>query len=174
MTNSYVTIKVGGRFRELPTWAIALSFELRPTPGFDRAAWVLWKPTLESLDRVNREKKLKLQWVRIHSHLGVKKSPTHAMGWADKEEKTMFLCHFDKETMLHEAAHILTIGSHSDKWAKTLFNLYEEYLPAKQSRKAQDEMGRYLSGRRVYLKKYGVKAPKHLDEPSIWIGTKKS
>lgn len=173
MATSFVTLKVGGRFRELPAWATKLSFELRPTPGFERAAWILWKPTLTLLDLVNKEKKLKLSWVRIHSHLGAKKSPSHAMGWADDESRTMFLCHFDKETMLHEAAHLITIGSHTDRWAKTLFDLYDLYLPKKQARKAQDEMGRYLSGRRVYLKKFGSRAPKHVDEPSIWLATKR-
>ena len=36
----------------------------------------------------------------VHSLFGHKGDVPHAMGWWDHEIKAMFLCHFDKETML--------------------------------------------------------------------------
>lgn len=167
-----VTRKIGGRFRELPLWATKFSFEVRPVPGFQAEAWALWKPTLVLLDKVLREKKYKLNWVRIHSHLGVTRSPRHSMAWVDKDTDTMLLCHFDKDTMLHELAHLPKDDAHSDTWARRLWALQDEYLPKTGAASAHVELTRYLSGKRLYLKKYGVKPPKYQDQVSIWVTIK--
>lgn len=166
-----ITKKIGGRYREVPLWTTRLSFEVRPVPGFQAEAWALWKPTLLLLDKVLREKKWKLNWVRIHSHLGVKRSPRHSQAWVDKDTDTMLLCHFDKDTMLHELAHLPKDDAHSDAWAKRLWELQETYLSKKDAAAAHLEITRYLSGRRIYIKKFGVKPPKHEDQVSIWVTT---
>lgn len=169
-----ITKKIGGRYREVPLWSTRLSFEVRPVPGFQAEAWPLWKPTLLLLDKVLREKKWKLNWVRIHSHLGAKRSPRHSQAWVDKDTDTMLLCHFDKDTMLHELAHLPKDDAHSDAWAKRLWELQDSYLSKKDAAVAHLEITRYLSGRRIYLKKFGAKPPKYEDQVSIWVTTKPS
>lgn len=156
---------------EVPAWAKKLSFEVRPDVGFEPEAWPLWKPTLVLLDRIVRDKKWRLHWVKIHSHLGAKRSPRHSQAWVDKDTDTMMLCHFDKETMLHEVAHLPKDDGHSDVWARRLWKLQEDYLPAAKARTAHLEITRYLSGRRLYLKRLGVKPEKYIDQPSIWLET---
>ena len=131
-----ITAKIGGRWREVPLWATRLSFEVRPVPGFQNEAWPLWKPTLLMLEQVLADKKWKLNWVRIHSHLGVSRSPRHSMAWVDKDTDTMMLCHFDKDTMLHEIAHLPKDDAHSDAWAKRLWELQETYLNKKDAQAA--------------------------------------
>ena len=119
-----------------------------------------------------RDKKWNLNWVRIHSHLGAKRSPRHSMAWVDKDTDTMMLCHFDKDTMLHEIAHLPKDDAHSDAWAKRLWDLQETYLNQKDCQAAHLEITRYLSGRRIYIKKFGEKPPKYEDQVSIWVSTK--
>ena len=145
---------------------------MRPVPGFQAEAWPLWKPTLLLLDKVLKDKKWKLNWVRIHSHIGAKRSPRHSQAWVDKDTDTMLLCHFDKETMLHEIAHLPKDDAHSDAWAKRLWQLQETYLSKKDAQLAHLEITRYLSGRRLYTKMLGVKPPKYEDQVSIWVTTK--
>jgi hypothetical protein len=167
-----ITAKIGGRWREVPLWATQLSFEVRPVPGFQKEAWDIWKPTLLLLEKVLSDKNWKLEWVRIHSHLGVTRSPRHSMAWVDKDTNTMLLCHFDKETMLHEIAHLPKDDAHSDAWAKRLWDLQETYLNKKEAAAGQLELTRYLSGRRLYIKKFGEKPPKYVDQVSIWVNAK--
>jgi len=157
---------------ETPNWVTKLSFEVQTEKNFQQEAWALWRPTLQLLNKVLLEKKWKLNWVRIHSHLGAKRSPAHSQAWVDKDTDTMMLCHFDKETMLHEIAHLPKDDGHSDAWAKRLWSLQDDYLNKTQAKAAHLEITRYLSGRRLYIKKFGVKPPKYEDQVSIWVNTK--
>ena len=70
--NQLVELKVAGRYRMLPVWATKLSFEVRPGLKFDSRAWKLWKPCLLLLEEIVKKEKLKVSWVRIHSHFGLK------------------------------------------------------------------------------------------------------
>ncbi len=126
--NSLVVSKIAGRYRELPLWATKLDFEVRPSLDFDNLAWKLWKPTLLLMHKVVRKEKITIKWVRIHSHFNLKRELTHAMGFYDPEEKGIFLCHFDSETMLHELGHAKSSGYHGDPWAKATAKLYLKYL----------------------------------------------
>lgn len=171
-SNKYVTLKVGGRFRELPIWATRLSFEVRPSAEFDRRAWKLWKPTLLLMDRVCRKEKIKVAWVRIHSHFHLRKELPHAMGWFDPIEKSAFLCHFDKETMLHELGHAKTYGYHGDSWARATWKLYQKYLTGRERDRAFEAICAYLSGRRAYKNAFKSKPPKYEHPRSIWWGLK--
>ena len=157
---------------ETPNWVTKLSFEVQTEKNFQQEAWALWRPTLQLLNKVLLEKKWKLNWVRIHSHLGAKRSPAHSQAWVDKDTDTMMLCHFDKETMLHEIAHLPKDDGHSDTWARRLWSLQDDYLNKSQAHAAHLEITRYLSGRRLYIKKFGVKPPKYEDQVSIWVNTK--
>jgi hypothetical protein len=169
VSDRFVTVKVARRFVEVPVWVTKLSFEVRPVPGFQKQAWPLWKPTLQLMDRVLRDKRWKLNWVRIHSHLGAKTSPAHSQAWVDKDTDTMMLCHFDKETMLHEVAHLPKDDAHSDAWAKRLWSLQNEYLSAREAKLAQIELTRYRSGIRLWRKTNGTKPNAYTDQVSIWV-----
>lgn len=170
--NQLIELKIAGRYRMIPVWATELSFEVRPGQKFDARAWKLWKPVLTLLDQVVKEEKLKINWVRIHSHFGHKGNVPHAMGWWDHEIKAMFLCHFDKETMLHEVGHALSSGYHGDPWAKQAARLYNKYLKGKELKNAMIQLAHYLSGRRVYKALYGERPPKAPEIQSMWKGLK--
>lgn len=168
--DTLVELKIAGRYRMIPIWATKLSFEVRPGQKFDSRAWKYWKPVLLLLNRVAKEEKLKINWVRVHSHFGLKGDVPHAMGWWDHEIKAMFLCHFDKETMLHEVAHALSSGYHGDPWAKQAARLYKKYLRGHEFRDSMIQLARYLSGRRIYKALYNEKPPIAPEIQSIWKG----
>ena len=166
--NRLITLKIAGRFRRIPIWATKLQFEVRPNDRFDDRAWKLWKPTLLLRNKVVRLEKIKINWVRIHSHFNLRGELPHAMGWMDPESRGVFLCHFDKETMLHELGHARSVGYHGDPWAKNTWRLYDKYLKDKELRNARNNLCQYLSGRRQYKKMLGKQPPKFLDQKSIW------
>jgi hypothetical protein len=170
--NKLIELKIAGRYRKIPVWASELRFEVRPTPSFDQRAWKYWKPVLLLLNEVSKKEKIQVNWVRIHSHFGHKGPVRHAMGWWDHEQKAMFLCHFDKETMLHEMGHALSSGFHGDPWAKQAARLYKKYLKGKELNYAMLQLAHYLSGRRVYKAIYGERPPKPEPIKSIWDGLK--
>jgi hypothetical protein len=74
--------------------------------------------------------------------------------------------------MLHEIAHLPKDDAHSDAWAKRLWDLQDKYLTKSDALVAHHEITRYRSGRRLYIKKLGVKPPKYEDQVSIWVTTK--
>jgi hypothetical protein len=166
--NRLIELKIAGRWREVPIWSTKLPFEVRPTPGFDKRAWKLWKPTLFLMAKVVKKEKIQINWVRIHSHFNLRGDIPHAMGWYEPEGKSVFLCHFDAETMLHELGHAKSSGFHGDPWAKATANLYQKYLKGKERQLAFDNLGHYLSGRRIYKKIFGVKPPKYEEPKSLW------
>jgi len=69
------------------------------------------------------------------------------MGWMSDVEKGVFLCHFDKETMLHEMAHAKSPGFHGDPWAKNTWKLYDKYLKGNELTLARNNLCQYLSGK---------------------------
>lgn len=166
--NKIIELKIGGRYREVPIWATKLRFEVRPNDKFDNRAWKLWKPTLVLMDEVVRREKISIKWVRIHSHFNLRGELPHPMGWMSDVEKGVFLCHFDKETMLHEMAHAKSPGFHGDSWAKNTWKLYDKYLRGKELTLARNNLCQYLSGRRQYKKKLDKIPPKFTDSKSIW------
>lgn len=172
--NKLVELKIAGRFRTIPIWATKLKFEVRPSPSFDNRAWKLWKPVLVLLSEICVKEKLSINWVRIHSHFNLKGDIPHAMGWWDHEQKAMFLCHFDKQTMLHEVGHALSSGYHGDPWAKATARVYQKYLRGKELAEAMTHLGHYLAGRRIYKKIYGTKPPQYFEPPSLWLDRRPS
>ena len=166
--NKLVELKIAGRYRKVPLWATKLEFEVRPSQDFDARAWKLWKPTLLLMNRAIKREKIKVNWVRIHSHFNLRRELSHPMGWFNPEDKSMFLCHFDNETMLHELGHAKSSGFHGDPWAKATAKLYLRYLGGKEQKLAMDNLGQYLSGRRIYRKLYGQRPPKFIYPKSIW------
>ena len=59
----------------------------------------------------------------------------------------MFLCHFDKETLLHEVGRAPSSGYHGAPWAKATARLYQKYLNGKELTEAIKHLGHYLAGR---------------------------
>lgn len=170
--NKLVEMKIAGRYRMIPLWATRVSFEVRPSPSFDNRAWKLWKPILLLLEKVAKKEKIKVKWVRIHSHFNLKGDIPHAMGWWDHEDSSMFLCHFDKETLLHELGHALSSGYHGDPWAKQTARLFQKYLNGKEQKQAMNNLAHYLSGRRIYKKIYKERPPKYIEPKSMWLNLK--
>ena len=170
--NKIIVLKVGGRYRELPIWATKLKFEVRPSDTFDNRAWKLWKPTLILMNDVVKKERIKIKWVRIHSHFNLRKELPHPMGWMSDVELGVFLCQFDKETMLHEMGHAISQGYHGDPWAKNTWRLYEKYLRGRELKIAQENLCQYLSGRRQYKKVLGKKPPRYEDGDSLWLRRK--
>ena len=166
--NKTVNLKIAGRFRQVPLWATNLSFEVRPNDRFDNRAWKLWKPTLLLMNQVVKKERIQIKWVRVHSHFNLRGELPHAMGWMDPESKGLFLCHFDKETMLHELGHAKSIGYHGDQWAKNTWKLYDRYLAGQELNTARKNLCQYLSGRRQFKKVLAKKPPKFSDQKSIW------
>ncbi|MEY4713771.1 MAG: hypothetical protein RIQ37_101, partial [Actinomycetota bacterium] len=78
----------------------------------------------------------------------------------------------DKETLLHELGHALSTGYHGDPWAKATSRLYLKYLHGKELQTAMDNLGHYLSGRRIYKSLYGTKPPVQKEMQSMWLRRK--
>ena len=82
-------VKIAGRWVEAPRWALDLPFEVRPSRGFRTTAWALWKPTLTLLARAAKAQRQRLEWVRIHDHVGTRSEPQHPFGWVITETGEM-------------------------------------------------------------------------------------
>ena len=78
--NRLIELKIDGRYHMLLVWATKLGFELKPNPSFDKRAWKLWRPILLLLNAVCKKEKLRVDWVRTHSHFNLKVYIPHAMG----------------------------------------------------------------------------------------------
>ena len=161
--------KIAGRWVESPAWALELPFEVRPMRGFDVAAWPRWKVTLNLLARAVRAKRQRLRWVRIHSHIGARREPSHPFGWVVTETGEMFLCSYDRGTALHELAHLISSDSHGDAWARACFELHRQFLPRAAVRAADLEVTRYLSGRREWKRRFGARPPAQPAPISAWV-----
>jgi hypothetical protein len=81
----------------------------------------------------------------------------------------MFLCSYDKGTALHELAHLITGDAHGDAWARRCFELHRRYLSARAVRQADLEVTRYLSGRREWRRRFGVRPERQPVPTSAWI-----
>jgi hypothetical protein len=165
----FLRVKIAGRWVEAPRWALNLPFEVRPSRGFRTTAWSLWKPTLTLLARAAKAQRQRLEWVRIHDHVGTRREPQHPFGWVITETGEMFLCSYDKGTALHELAHLITGDSHGDAWARRCFALHRKYLPARAVRAADLEVTRYLSGRREWKRRFGERPERQPVPKSAWV-----
>jgi len=162
-------VKVAGRWAELPQWVLDLPFEVRPMRGFRPAAWRRWRPTLEMLALVAARKRRRLRWVRVHEHLGARREPAHPFGWVVTESGEMFLCSYDKETALHEFAHLVTGDSHGDAWARACFELHRGFLAPGAVRAADLEVTRYLAGRREWRRRFGERPEPQPPPRNAWV-----
>lgn len=119
-----------------------------------------WKPTIAFLERVSEAESIRVEAVILHSH------PDGSIGCydgeADFDEYTVSLCSGqDKETILHELAHLSVNDYHSRKWAIETMRLHSKYLSAKKALHADRVLAiEYRSARPLFAVKYGFAAPK--------------
>jgi hypothetical protein len=119
-----------------------------------------WKPTIAFLERVAEAEAIRVEAVILHSH------PDGSIGCYDGEADfdgyTVTLCSGqDKETILHELAHLSVNDYHSRKWAIETMRLHSKYLSPKKALHADRVLAiEYRSARPVFAVKYGFAAPK--------------
>jgi hypothetical protein len=110
-----------------------------------------WLATLELMDKVVRERSIKLKSIRLHYHPNGMRTD-HAMGVADFDKKQIVLCASDFDTALHELAHIWTDDAHTTKWARALYRLYDWYIP-EQAAELKKTTSREYRNARLKIKK---------------------
>ena len=89
-----------------------------------------WRPVTSLIRKVCAEQGIRLGRVHLHYHPdGAHTLPdSHPHGEAEYWGKTIFLCTADKDTALHEIAHVWTKSWHSPKWAEAYLYLCEQYM----------------------------------------------
>lgn len=119
-----------------------------------------WEESITFLDQVVKERGLDLYHVFIHWHADP--DTAHYCGVTYIDEKRMAFCQGnDKETMLHEIAHLqYKLQAHDEQWAERLIDLHHAYLSGERLEKANADLGRdYRSAAKV-LKRYQPKKPR--------------
>ena len=133
-----------------PSWSKDLSFVVDIERGMPARILVSWEAAIRFLDTTLKDQSLELYHVYVHWHADP--DLQHYCGVTYLDDKRMAFCSGnDRETMLHEIAH-LKYGSteHDDKWAAILFALHKKYLKGKEREKADAELAKdYKSGARV-------------------------
>lgn len=102
----------------------------------DASFKLLWKPLIEWTDMVAKAEGIKISLLEIHHH---QKTPVKCpLGEADREKPEIMLCtfHDDKDTALHEIAHVATPGLHSSEWSELYVKLIRKWLKGKEQARA--------------------------------------
>lgn len=134
--------------------------EVRIPPEKPAAQVAKWRPYISFLRRVAAAEKIHVNAIILHAH------PTGTIGCydgeADFDEATISLCSGqDKETILHELAHLSSDDYHGKKWATELMQLHSKYLSPKKALHADRVLAiEYRSARPLFFSKYGFHAPK--------------
>lgn len=139
-----------------PSWTKQLSFAVDWERGIPSPALATWESSLRFLNTLIKDHDLSLHHVFIHWH----KDPeiTHYCGVTYLDEKRMAFCSGnDKETMLHEVAHLQYGKSeHDEKWADLLFTLHHKYLKGAELRAADAALVKdYKQAEKAYKKRFG-------------------
>ena len=134
--------------------------EVRIPPEKPAAQVAKWRPTIAFLRRVAAAEKIHVTAIILHAH------PAGTIGCydgeADFDEATIALCSGqDKETVLHELAHLSSNDYHGKKWATEVMRLHSKYLPKAKALHADRVLAiEYRSARPLFAAKYGFHAPK--------------
>jgi hypothetical protein len=144
-----------------PKWTKSFFFQLDYGAGMPAKALNMWKKNLDFLQELLIKYNLDLVQVYIHWH----KDPDeiHYCGVTWMDEKRMAFCSGnDKETMLHEVAHLIAMyPEHDEKWADQLLILHQENLKGSDLRKADSELCKdYSAAAKAYKKRYKKDPPK--------------
>lgn len=146
-----------------PKWTKSLSFQVDWGTGMPPKAVAMWESNLRFLEDLLQKYKLDLVQAYVHWH----KDPdeVHYCGVTWLDEKRMAFCSGnDKETMLHEIAHLITMyPEHDEKWADQLLVLHKENLKGTELRKADSELCKdYSAAAKAYKKRYKKDPPKYV------------
>jgi hypothetical protein len=116
-----------------------------------------WEENVRFLDHILKSYQLDLFQIYLHWH----KDPdlSHYCGVTYIDEKRMAFCTGnDKETMLHEVAHLkYGVPDHNEKWANHLIDLHHAHLKGVDLKKADAELVRdYKNAEKAYKKRFGT------------------
>ncbi len=117
----------------------------RKKPGVSKVTFVgnppasfkeLWQPLIAWTKKVAEAEGIHVSLLEIHHHTS---SPVKCpLGEAGKDKPTIMLCtyHDDKDTALHELAHVVTAGLHSAEWSTMFIRLINKWLSGKDRARA--------------------------------------
>lgn len=114
-------------------------------PGVSKVAFIgkppasfklLWQPLIDWVKKVAVAEGIYVSLLEIHYHDS--KSVKCPLGEAGKDTPTVMLCTFydDKDTALHELAHVATPGFHSAEWSELFLKLINKWLSGKARARA--------------------------------------
>jgi hypothetical protein len=153
-----------------PNWTRGLSFTLDWQTGMPRRVLDTWEENIKFLDSLLVNHKLTLYQAFIHWH----KDPdiVHYCGVTYLDEKRMAFCSGnDKETMLHEVAHLqYGISDHNERWADRLITLHRKYLKGSELKRADGDLAHdYTNAAKAFKKRFGTvpKRVKHRRRASV-------
>jgi hypothetical protein len=123
------------------------------------AATRRWSPVLAFTKRVAKAERIVLDEIRLHHH------PKGSIACFDAEASwedhwIAFCGGQNRETALHELAHLVVEDYHSKAWAIALMALHRAYLPPARCRRADRVLAiEYRSARPLYAARYGENPP---------------
>lgn len=144
-----------------PKWTSSFKFHLDWGTGMPKKALNMWEPNMRFLQELLDKYNIDLVQVYLHWH----KDPdeVHYCGVTWLDEKRMAFCSGnDKETMLHEVAHMMQgYPEHDETWADQLLQIHNENLKGHELRKADSELCKeYSAAAKAYKKRYKKDPPK--------------
>jgi len=144
-----------------PKWTKSFIFQLDWGTGMPIKALNLWENNLRFLEELLKKYKLDLVQVFIHWHKDPDEIHYCGVTWMD-ERRMAFCAGNDKETMLHEVAHLIMLyPEHDELWSDQLLTLHKDNLTAKELRVADAELCKdYTAAAKAYKKRYGKEPPK--------------
>ena len=144
-----------------PKWTKSFMFHLDWGTGMPGKALSLWEDNLKFLEGLLQKYKLDLIQVYLHWHKDPDEIHYCGVTWLD-ERRMAFCAGNDKETMLHEVAHVMMMyPEHDEAWANQLLSLHKDNLTAQELRKADSELCKdYSAAAKAYRKRYSKEPPK--------------
>ena len=144
-----------------PKWTKSFMFHLDWGTGMPGKALSLWEDNLKFLEGLLQKYKLDLIQVYLHWHKDPDEIHYCGVTWLD-ERRMAFCAGNDKETMLHEVAHVMMMyPEHDEAWANQSLSLHKDNLTAQELRKADSELCKdYSAAAKAYRKRYSKEPPK--------------
>lgn len=136
-----------------PRWSRAYQFSIITPKTMSDRALKTWQPLLDQAAQISERESVPVRSVRIHHH------PNNPMdcpaGAAFEKTGEVIMCTVpsDLDTLLHEFAHLLERGGHTEGWAETCFLLYRKYLPKHEVEFAIWEACRVYKNARVVFRR---------------------
>ncbi len=136
-----------------PRWARAYQFSIMAPKGMSDRALKRWKPMLDQAQKIAETESVPLRLLRIHHHPNNPMDCAAGAAYEKTNEIMMCTVPSDMDTLLHEFAHLLAHGGHTEAWAETCFFLYRRYLPKHEIDFAVWEACRVYKNARVVFRR---------------------